>query len=208
LFEQQGADEADDGIIVWEDADDFGAPLDLAVEALDRVGRVQLGAMLLGHVGQHVGLGIIHDGGEFRHLGADLIGDGAPLGAGGFRGFLSEGGGDEGRDDAAARLSGMGQNIAHEVNAAPLPEPAPAKAGVAHRTLLTAALIPSWASETTSFTPRRPRLASLRRKAVHTGSASDVPTSMPSTSRRPSLLTPTAMMTATETMRPPRRTFR
>ena len=31
---------------------------------------------------------------------------------------------------------------------------------------------------------------------------------MPSTSRRPSVLTPTAMMTATDTMRPPRRTLR
>ena len=30
---------------------------------------------------------------------------------------------------------------------------------------------------------------------------------MPSTSRRPSLLTPTAMMTATETIRPAWRTF-
>ncbi|ESX80653.1 hypothetical protein X759_12040 [Mesorhizobium sp. LSHC420B00] len=79
---------------------------------------------------------------------------------------------------------------------------------VAHSTLVTAALIPSWASETTSLTPRRPRRVSLRRNSVQIGSASDVPTSMPSTSRWPSALTPTAMMTTTETMRPPRRTFR
>jgi hypothetical protein len=39
LFEQHGADEADDGVLVREDADDVGAPLDLAVEALDRVGE-------------------------------------------------------------------------------------------------------------------------------------------------------------------------
>ena len=38
-------------------------------------------------------------------------------------------------------------------------------------------------------------------------SASDGPISMPRTSRRPSLLTPTAMITATETMRPFWRTF-
>jgi hypothetical protein len=37
LFEQQGPDETDDGFIVGEDANDLGAPLDLAVEALDRV---------------------------------------------------------------------------------------------------------------------------------------------------------------------------
>ena len=79
---------------------------------------------------------------------------------------------------------------------------------VAHRTLVTAALRPSWASETTSFTPRRPRRVSLRRNSVQIGSASEVPISMPRTSRRPSALTPTAMMTATETMRPPRRTLR
>jgi hypothetical protein len=48
----------------------------------------------------------------------------------------------------------------------------------------------------------------LAQNSVQIASASDVPISMPSTSRRPSVLTPTAMMTATETMRPPRRTFR
>ena len=46
LLEQDRADETDDGVLVGEDADDLGAPLDLAVEAFDRVGRVQLGAML------------------------------------------------------------------------------------------------------------------------------------------------------------------
>ena len=78
---------------------------------------------------------------------------------------------------------------------------------VALRIFEIAALMPSWASETTSFTPRRPRRASLRRKAVQKGSASDGPMSMPSTSRRPSALTPTATITATETMRPFWRTF-
>jgi hypothetical protein len=36
LFEQDGADEAGDGVFVGEDADDFGAPFDLTVEPLDR----------------------------------------------------------------------------------------------------------------------------------------------------------------------------
>jgi len=35
LFEQQRADEANDGIIVGEGADDLGASLDLAIEAFD-----------------------------------------------------------------------------------------------------------------------------------------------------------------------------
>ena len=32
-----------------------------------------------GHVGQHVGLCLINDGGELGNLGADLVGDGPPL---------------------------------------------------------------------------------------------------------------------------------
>jgi hypothetical protein len=68
--------------------------------------------------------------------------------------------------------------------------------------------VPSWASLMTSFTPRRPRRVSLRRNSVQIGSASDVPVSRPRTSRRPSVFTPMAMMTATETIRPPRRTLR
>jgi hypothetical protein len=35
LFEQDGADEAGDGVFIGEDANDVGAALDLAVEALD-----------------------------------------------------------------------------------------------------------------------------------------------------------------------------
>jgi hypothetical protein len=58
------------------------------------------------------------------------------------------------------------------------------------------------ATGVTSFTPRSARRINLRRKAVQKGSASEEPMSMPSTSRRPSLLTPTAMITATETIRP------
>jgi hypothetical protein len=48
LFEQQRPDQADDGGLVREDTDHLGAPLDLAVEPLDGIGRVQLGAMLAG----------------------------------------------------------------------------------------------------------------------------------------------------------------
>ena len=53
----------------------------------------------------------------------------------------------------------------------------------------------------TSFTPRRPRRVSLRRNPVQIGSASEAPISRPGTSRRPSALTPMAMMTATATVR-------
>lgn len=68
--------------------------------------------------------------------------------------------------------------------------------------------MPSCASLITSFTTRRPRRVSLRWNSVQIGSASEVPISRPRTSRRPSVFTPMAMITATETIRPPRRTFR
>ena len=40
LLEPDCADHADDGVRVGEDADHLGPPLDLAVEALDRIWRV------------------------------------------------------------------------------------------------------------------------------------------------------------------------
>jgi hypothetical protein len=78
---------------------------------------------------------------------------------------------------------------------------------VALSTFEIAAFRPSCASETTSFTPRKPRRDKVRRKSVQKVSASEAPIFMPRISRRPSLLTPTAMITATETMRPFWRTF-
>ena len=50
LFEQDGADKAGNGGFVGEDADDLGAALDLAVEAFDGIGGVQLGEMLWGEL--------------------------------------------------------------------------------------------------------------------------------------------------------------
>jgi hypothetical protein len=58
----------------------------------------------------------------------------------------------------------MGEQVAHQMNTAAPPEPAPAKAGVACSTLAIAAFSPSCASEITSFTPRSPRRASLRKE--------------------------------------------
>ena len=98
---------------------------------------------------------------------------------------------------------------------------------VAPRTPAAAAFRPSWASEITSLTPRRltprrltprrltprrltprrPRRVRPRRKAVQNGPASEGPTAGPSTSRRPSVLTATAIMTATGMMRPASRSF-
>lgn len=94
----------------------------------------------------------------------------------------------------------MGQHIAGEMNPAALP------GGAQHlgdRCLDAFVSIGDDQLDTSEAAPGQ-----LRRNSVQIGSASEVPISMPSTSRRPSALTPTAMMTATQTMRPPRRTFR
>ena len=52
------------------------------------------------HVGENIGLGIVHQGGEPWHAWSGLIGDLAPLLAGGFGIVLGEGGADPGGDDA------------------------------------------------------------------------------------------------------------
>ena len=43
LFEQQRTDQAHDGVVVWEDADDLCASLDLTVQSLNRVCRMEFG---------------------------------------------------------------------------------------------------------------------------------------------------------------------
>ena len=42
LLEQDGADQAGNGVLIGEDADDLGAALDLAVQPFQRIGRVDL----------------------------------------------------------------------------------------------------------------------------------------------------------------------
>jgi hypothetical protein len=73
------------------------------------------------HVGEHVVLGLVHEGGELGQLGPELVGDPAPLRLGGLGAVLGEGGRHEGRDDAPAALAGMGERVAHGVDAAALP---------------------------------------------------------------------------------------
>ena len=71
-----------------------------------------------------------------------------------------------------------------------------------------AALSPSWASEMTSLTPRKPRRAKLLRNVDQNVSASEGPMCSPTISRLPSVLAATAIIAATDTMRPPSRCFR
>jgi hypothetical protein len=74
-----------------------------------------------GHVGQHVGLGVVEEAGEFGQLGPQLFGHPSPLGACLVGVVLGKAGGDEGRDHPPAALAGVGQDVAHEGNAAALP---------------------------------------------------------------------------------------
>ena len=156
--------------------------------------------MLLGegHVGQHVGLRVVHDGGELGDLRADLVGDRAPLHARGFRRLLGEGGGNEGRHDPPPALAGMGEHVAHEVDAATLP------GGAEH--LGDGGLDAFMGIGDDELDATQPPARQLAQE-LRPDRLGLLPTSMPSTSRLPSPLTPMAMMTA-DTMRPPRRTFR
>ena len=60
---------------------------------------------------------------------------------------------------------------------------------------------PSWLSLIASLTTRSPRRFRLCRNSVQNGPVSECPTFSPSTSRFPSLYTPTATMAAAFTMR-------
>ena len=113
LFQQDGADEFGRWRLHWEDADDLCASLDLADRPFDRVGGVQLGAVLgrEAHVGQHVSLGVVHQSSQLRHLGPDLVSNSTPLLLCGLGVVLSEGGGYEGRDDPSAAPGGVGQTL-------------------------------------------------------------------------------------------------
>ena len=73
------------------------------------------------HIGEDVALGLVHQLGELLDPGSQLVGDLPPLRPGSVGIVLGEGGADEGRDDAASLLAGMGERVAHEVNATALP---------------------------------------------------------------------------------------
>src|SRR4051812_46063767 len=77
LLEQNGADELGDGRFVGEDADGIGAALELAVEAVERLGAVQLRALL----GRQATTSdsIVHRGCELGKLRPELVGAAPPL---------------------------------------------------------------------------------------------------------------------------------
>ena len=109
LFEQLGPNQTRHGVLVGEDTDDLAAALDLAIGAFERVGGVQLGAVLgrEPHVGQYIGLGVIHQCRQLRHAWPCLVGDLSPLLACRCRVVLGKRGVDPCRDDTALGLAGI-----------------------------------------------------------------------------------------------------
>jgi hypothetical protein len=118
LLQQQGADKPDDRGLVREYANNIRPALDLAIEALDGIRAVQLGPVRGRecHIGQDILLGGVHQGGQFRHFGAELVSDAPPLGMRRGRVVLGVGGADPGRDDPALGLARMHQGVAGEMH--------------------------------------------------------------------------------------------
>jgi hypothetical protein len=149
------------------------------------------------HEGKHVGLGLIHQRCELRHFRTQLIGDLPPLHPCCLGIVLDEGGADEGCDDAPALAASMGQYVAHEVHAAALPR------GVQHLGDGRLDALMSIGDDELDATQTAPCELAQKLRPERLGLGRP----MPRTSRRPSLLTPTAIMTAAETMRPLSLTF-
>ena len=84
--------------LLGENAHNVRTALNLAVEPLQRIGAVDLGPVFpgKGHERQHIVLGRVHQRSQFGHPGAELVGDAAPLLAGGIRVGFGERGDDPG----------------------------------------------------------------------------------------------------------------
>jgi hypothetical protein len=123
LLDGQHRGQADQASVVGEDPDDVGAPADLAVEALERVGRADLAPVVdrEGVEGQDVLLGALEHGGDLGQLGRqrrDRLGE--PVAR------LVERVGVEERADQRAQqpvliAAGMAEAVAQEVHGAALP---------------------------------------------------------------------------------------
>jgi len=125
LLQQDGTDEPNDGLVVGEDADDLGATLDLAVDTLDRIRRVQFRAVRRreAHIGEHVALSLIHQLGELLDPSGAAGRRPVAIGPWRLRRRPGQRRADEGRDDAATLLAGMGQRVAHEVDPGAVEKP-------------------------------------------------------------------------------------
>jgi hypothetical protein len=128
-----------------EDADHLGSALDLAVQPRQWVGAADLGPMVPweGHVGQDIRLGFIEQAGQLGEFGPRLIGDPAPLRLGRLGIVLGKGCAYEGANHGRPAPAAMGHDVSHEVHMKCTQQ----RCQVARRSLETAALMPSCASE-------------------------------------------------------------
>ena len=151
---------------------------------------MQLHAMLgrEEHVGEYVLFGIIHQVSELGHRWSKLISHLAPLDWGGLGGFLRISSGDERGDDTVPAPPSMSDGIAGRMRAAALPNGAE---NAGHRRIDTLIGVGDDKLHTAQVPPRQ--------IAQEIGSESlgfRCAMVMSSTSPRPSLLTPTAMVIA------------
>jgi len=116
-------DEPDQRGVVGEDPHDVGAPADLAVEALQGIGRPELGPVLGGkrEERQHVVFGLLEQRGDLRQPALELADGVAQAPAR----FLVVRGGEDRSDDRPQRvvlvLARVAAKVAEEVHGAALP---------------------------------------------------------------------------------------
>jgi hypothetical protein len=122
-LDRQHGDQPDQRGVVGEDPDDVGAPGDLAVEALKRIGRSDLRPVLGGEgvEGQHVGLGVLEQCRDFRQPALELL-DGVTQPP---AGLIAVVGGEDRADDRAQGVvlvaADVAAQVAQEVHRAALP---------------------------------------------------------------------------------------
>lgn len=137
-FEHHGGNQAHDGGVIGEDADNVGATLNFRIQPLQRVAGVDLHPMgsREGHARKHLVLGLDHQGTEHGELAAQIIGHRASLHAGGL-----------GRESCTKTVPMTAltirhcvlpacPSVAHEVHPAALPG--------SRQDLAGRALMPSW----------------------------------------------------------------
>ena len=184
LLDAQHPGEADQALIVGEDPDDVGAPADLAVEALERVGRSELAPMRGWErvEGQDVWLGVLEHASDLGQPAVEVR-DGLrqPI-----AGFGERVGVKIGRISAASRPCWSRRACPRQS----LRKCTVQRCQAQPRTLAIAAFSRAWASEMASWTPTRPRATRPRRNSVQNASVSASPTSIDRISRRPVSWTP------------------
>ena len=119
---EDGADEADDGGVVGENADDAGAAFDFFVDPLQRIRGPDLLPVRLGERGERedFGLGVVHERADLRERGSEPVTDLLPSRDGGSLVWLGEDGAEHRGDHVGLVFGHMGEQVAGEVDSAAL----------------------------------------------------------------------------------------